>query len=730
MWQPHNKGGWGADGNMAISNKEWCGQKRGRWYCSLPFGVVALKAPCSQATYEGNLYLAGGYSHNLVLDTHHRLWKQGIRAPGEVPEFTSGGGSGTLTAYFSWYDEFTGERSPLSLGTAVDIPLGSSRQWINLPERPPDDYYANDDIVDLDGTGGDFDQGIWWIDDTETPGGRISLMRPGDEIDLLDATNRRFSMAFWMKPLCFDRFNDWSTMIPTDSPVDIVPVTRATHLELWLQPAADFPRLALRVARGTQTVTEATALGDLGEAFISSFQRLPRGTVNAIYHDRQILAGDPANPDTVYLSQLFYPERWDGLAYRTKSGEPVTGILSTRDYCLVFTRNSTYMLQGYTDTDYTFQLIDQSLGAVGHNCNVVIHGNPYVWTEKGPYMYNGAFHPLSPENRWLPVSDFVEGTLFTPQDPLKSAGPNMVATDDPYFNTYIVSEAHVAARNFDRPYMEPHEDILGPTVTSDDHYFAVLDYTVVAPETGGALRPARLSFDRKLSEGNSDVEFIKYLRAPWGAGALYHVGAGPIISGYTDPYSESIGPSTYGCSFVITAMMNYNVASSFALPTSFWRRVQPRLILPYYYFNEFGGFPFEAKKFTRLWFHFSGLDDSGWTIAVYSGPDSSFWNDNWVGHSRELWGTTRQYQNSGLILDARNLGIDLSTAEADRDRITEGILYASPLDFQGRGLWLDIRWNRNPSSELYPAYEGYFLGFGGEFVPGVTNQVFIEGGEP
>ena len=730
LWAGNQDGGWGSDGEGAITGKEYYGTKRGRWFCNLPFGVVAVDAPTAQASYAGRLYLGGGYSHNLVLDEHHRLWKQGIRPPEELPDFAAGGGSGTLTAYFSWYDEMTGERSPLSLGQLVSIPLGSARTWQNLPERPPDDIYLSDDLVTLDGFEGGFNSGIHWIGGDKavtagfgSPGGRIAMMRPGDELDLLEGATQRFSQAFFQNPLCFDTHNDWIGIGTTPSVVDIIPVTRATHLELWLQPAADFPRLALRVARGTASVVEATALGDLGEAFISSFQRMPRASVNAIYHDRQIVSGDPENPDTIYLSQLFFPERWDGLKFQTKSGEPITGILATRDYCLVFTRNATYMLQGYTDSDYTFQLIDQSLGSVGHNCNIVIHGNPYVLTEKGPFMYNGMFHPLSPENRWNPVSTGASSS------PFRGAAESMEATDDPYYNTYIVSNAWDASKSIGHPYDETDLN-----VDSAGQFFAVLDYTLVQPETGGALRPARLSYDRSMALnppiGVTNSEQIKYLRTRWGEGNLYHVGYDPFGSGigtFAYPGGET-APTTI--SFSIIAMRNVAPAHAHPWPPNLYLKPQSRIILPFYYFEDTGGYSFAAKKFPKVWIHgsfprqYQGAQSgaalqltNNWTVKVYAGPDSGFWNLikdglQWLDGNGDEW----QYASPchEISPGLNNFG---GYAIDNEDHIQGDILESTlPTNLQGRGLWLDIQGDGDWM---------WFEGFGGYHIPGATVQPFV-----
>jgi hypothetical protein len=706
-------GGWGGDHAGAIGEREHYGQHKGRWYVSLPYGVLPVQQPASVRSYGGRLYLNGGYSYNLVIDEHHRCWKQGIRPPEEVPDivYTPVGGSNITTiAYFSWYDEFTGERSPLSKGIELaDCPFSTSKLWQNLPQRPPDDVYIGDDQVESYDTA---DNQIA-PRPSLTGGSRIIGLRPGDKVHLLGSATQRYSQCWYYNPLMFDVHQDW--VHGASSGIAVATVTRATHLELWLSVAGDLPRLRTRLAIGSTSYTEASAVEDLGEAFIDGFQRFPRCELNEIYHDRQIMAGDPENPDTVFLSELFYPERFVGLTFQTRNGEPITGMLSTKDYVLVFTRNNTYMLQGYTDSDYTFTVIDQSLGSVGHNCNVVIFGNPYVWTEQGPYMFNGQWHPLSPENRWVPVSPAVYGAdAYT--SGLLQAGRSMFATIDPYFNTYMCSESHIAAREQEQPWkyrsqgrtaLPQEEQIEGSVELSAfpwsemekaNRFYAILDYTRVQPEAGGRYSTGRLMWDTKVRYNNATElarpEWKHYLRNRWGQGALYQVGGlggsftimGMRITDYT-AYAWNLEASNF--------MKQYRIEQDSYLSLGFDM------------IGEEGGYEMEQKSFKRLWFHMRRNINyvQGTGFIVYAMPDSGFYNhrmlDTWLFEGTP--GLDGVYYKGSGYYSPMNPNNKFPVGKPEGDVI----MMPKPQHLAGRGLWVTV-------------VGRYFQwhGFGGEYIIG------------
>lgn len=744
LFAPSRNDGMGAAGAGSKVNWEHYGQHWGRWFVPLPYGVVGLKQPASVSQYQGRLYVTGAYSYNTVLDDHHRMWRQGMFPPAEVPDVTGSGAPAGNFVFFSWYDEFTQERSPLSKG--LEIGAGGPRTWNALPTRPPDDLYvADDEALDTLIAGGQ-DYAV-----TGGVGNRLYQIRPGDKMALDFAGSFTYSQAWFFGQqnlLLFDRHLGVTGATPRA--VVVVPVTRATHLELWIALNGDLPRLALRVAIGTTTVTENTQLADLGESFITSFQRFPRCRFNAIYHDRQIMAGDPENPDVIYLSALFYPERYEGLFFRTRNGQPITGVLATKDYCLVFTRSSTYMLQGYTDTDYSFTVVDQSLGSVGHNCNIVIHSNPYVWTEKGPFVFNGQWHPLSPENKWYPVSDLYSDSET---DPRLEIGQRMIATDDPNYSTYIVSAAHVAAKDINTPYAYP-------TVDQVHRFFAVLDYTLVQPEAGGAMAPARLSFDSsadvdvsgaydlgesvstvaKVPNGSS-LEFMKFLRTRYGMGRLYHFGTrfDQILDQFGRPFSFlAIGMNDGG----VNANASRTGFGAIGLPdmtipiadheSPFFIRSASRILTGFYYLGDTGAYPMESKSFKRLWFHMRRLRtrDAKDSIKVFATPDSGYWSQYYNGDGfatgdavgeepvtigaiappgyHALIEPSFTHTAAAFVAGAQPLAsVNIPTLNTGLGDI---ILPNMPEFLSGRGIWLDII-----------GYNLQFHGFGGQYVAGVDS---------
>jgi hypothetical protein len=723
LFQNQHEGGWGAGGDGCKSFWEPYGQEWGRWFVPLPYGVVAVSSPASVSQYAGRLYLTGGYSYNTVIDEHHRMWKQGIMPPAEYPEVTGSGVAAGNYAYFSWYDEYTDERSPLS----KELEIGASvpRTWENLPLRPPDDIYAGDETIEYQSLD------AYWTELVGGLGTRINMVRAGDKLTNDIATPNYLQISH-MGPLLLE-----GTAPAGAASAVIVPVTRATHLELWLSMNGDLPRLAMRVPVGTTEVEESVADDELGEAFITSFMRFPRCRFNAIYHDRQIMAGDPENPDTVYLSALYYPERYEGLYFRTRDGQSITGILSTRDYCLVFTRSTTYMLQGYTDTDYSFTVVDQSLGAVGHQCNVVIHGNPYVWTEKGPYMFNGQWHPLSPENRWTPVSDqFISGSS-SPRT--AEAGQLMIATDDPRFNTYIVSSAQIAAMAHDEPYMTGS--------FSSDHFYAVLDYTMVQPEVGGAMSSARLSFDTgtigsPFGGSFSPYHFMKHLRNRWGQGTLYHIGA------YWSEKRDTFG--RYGAFSVIglgglpfvkhlyntdafTSRIDGNYNSSDGDYSAYQIRQRSRIVTGFMYFDAPDAYLMESKSFKRIWFHMRNpiKTDAYTGVTVYSAPDSGWWRlrlNNTTGPDRYMYKGEQANPSYPDLLVTPSYTFTAATLyktpawpdDPDSDvGIGDIITPVLPDSLPGRGLWLEVS-----------GYRLQWHGFGVQFTLGADSGLWYPAAVP
>jgi hypothetical protein len=487
----------------------------------LPYGVTDVNKPASVAFYDGRTYIVGGYSANIVIDEAYTAWRQGILPPTEGPS-VSGGSGGTGVAYWTFYDELSGERSSLSAGVSVSAESGT-RTWTNFPTRPPDDVYIPEGTVRADVSEGAFY--------TEDPRTRHFYLRPGDVVDIAGISGRR-RVTEVSGPRYFVAEPYTYTIESSGLSFEAYPLTRATHIETWIEESGDFPRLVARVLLGTTELVESSTLATRGEAFQDSFQRFPYCTVNTIYHDRQIMAGNPDAPDTVYVSELFHPERYTGLNFRTRNGENVISLLSTRDYCLVLTDKSSYILQGYTDSDFTFTVADPNIGAITHVGNMVIHGYPYIWTQEGPYMYSGAWHPISPENRqW-----FIDN------------GPDEFdrAAHDPLWNCWITGGKFV------------------------------LDYTTVIPQAGGGFAPARLAIDELSYSAPGNWQIVGVAQSTVGymkerAGEAY----GNLYAIYErqTTYSDEDSEPPAGSDRIICRMPGPSRTTYF--PNEWWEIIEP-----------------------------------------------------------------------------------------------------------------------------------------------------------
>lgn len=656
----------------------------GTYRVPLPYGITAVESPLSACTYLGRSYFCGGHTYNLVMDEHFRVWKQGLRGPETAPSISGAAGSGNI-AYTSWYDELTGERSPLSAGTTIGG--GTPRTW-TLAERPPDD------VVEVDGSvtwGGLGDPANYFVNDAAA---HLHFLRPGDRIAFGGgATPSYHMMVQGGADPGVDRVTTDQSGAAASGTVRVLPFIRATHQELWLSVAGGLPSLVMRVPVGVTSVVESVAPGDLGETFSGSFERFPRCTMNAIWNDRQILAGDPMNPDTVYLSALFYPERYEGTYFRTRSGDPVTGLLAMRDYMLVFTKTQTYRLTGYTTDDFQLTLEDASLGAVGHRSNVAIHGSAYVWTGKGPYMYNGSWHALSPENEFRTPDPWAHWSRAIHDQDWKTYGV-VTAPLSLGSTEYLIDTADVEIPIPGSTLNYTSWKVAGPSVL-------VFDYSTVQPEVGGQLAPARMSIDSFKVSLASDIILTDY--APfyvidkWGQGRLY---SSTPIAGDGD-WSFTVSPH-----YLSSDVRRYEGLAQNIYGTDY---VNFMIVWGHKLFDQPGVCDVEGKVFTKLWFdmrHFIAYDQLPTCRLYLLGGD-----DDTLGHLTNI--QLAQYPTYISIPPLRGAGNLTSPTYA------RTVHEVSPEGLSGAGLsWVLIMEDLGRG--------GSFRGFGGYYAPGPATQIRIE----
>lgn len=174
-----------------------------------------------------------------------------------------------------------------------------------------------------------------------------------------------------------------SNMVPTNP--------RVTHIGVWLEVDGNLPRLAaLREIGVGANITLPGSVDELGEAWTEDFQIFPRCKYNAIWHDRQIMAGDDQNPSTIYISLIGLPERKALFELKTKTGQPVTGLFVVNDQLIVTTQFASERISGYTEDDLAIEIAYPEAGCISNGGVEVIHGYAWVPTHLGWYETDGA----------------------------------------------------------------------------------------------------------------------------------------------------------------------------------------------------------------------------------------------------------------------------------------------------------------------------------------------------
>lgn len=560
----------------------------------LPYGVSTLNQKPSVCQYADRLYVVGGHTSNLVVDEHERVSVQGIMAPSSPPTVGGAPGTGTL-AFLSFWDELTDEYSPLSDYTEIGDAV--PRAWTGLPTHTPDEYMYTAGYVNI--------QSGTAIYSSDASGNisatcKLPFMRPGDKV--YDSTTDKV-VALLRYPSGDEVFSGY--VYTTDVIVPYGrPKQRASHVVLWLSVAGALPRVVTKVRLGTTAVTESVNYTELGEAHFGEFWRFPRCTMNTIYHDRQLMAGDPRALDTVYLSAIGYPERYEGFQFTTRNGEAVTALVGTRDYCLVMTAASTYVLQGYTEDDMTLNLVDNGIGAVGHLTNTVVNGYPYVTSRAGINMFNGAWHPVMADSSGTMSDHMSANTRSTGRDSTYNNASfyqkgwminNPVEKTIQLFLGKGVSTGPLGLRAW---WFHPRHQML-PDPDQRGNYSWVLGYDTVQPEAGGTYDQANLSMDA-LEVGN--LTFIRYTASEFlvtddgGAAAVWF---GDTVGGL---HREDINEPLNGASAILT---------------------------PAWTFNSEGGFEREGKTLIKFW-SFVDSARSAWKVMAVAG-------DEWAGVSAVVY---------------------------------------------------------------------------------------------
>ena len=177
-----------------------------------------------------------------------------------------------------------------------------------------------------------------------------------------------------------------------------------THIEVWRSDDSATPRAVCRRTLGATGFHDTVPTLELGEAFDTDFLKFPRCRFNAIWHDRQAMAGDDRYPDRLYFSVLNQPERWSSFYLRTRKGEKIVALCVVRDSLVVFAARSCYVVTGYTEDDIQMNILEPDIGCISHHGIALIHGWAIIPTHLGFYFCTGSsMHWISQDfhHTWL-----------------------------------------------------------------------------------------------------------------------------------------------------------------------------------------------------------------------------------------------------------------------------------------------------------------------------------------
>ena len=525
--------------------------------------ALIIDHPVSGDNYGPRQYLVGGFTANILVDEEFRCLRQGIRGPNTIPSVSVGAGTNAQVCYTRFFDEVTGERSPLSEGKAVTGDL--VRVWTNLPTDVPDEQIV------IEGTAS-IAAGVVTGIAAKTNFGDL---RPGDRIAIAtDLT--RWAQIRTLTSTTSMTIDD-TAMATAGAALVCKPVSRVSHVELWVSVFGGLPRFIARLRIGTTSFTESTATLALGEAEVTSFEAMPYGTINLFYNDRQLVSGVDGHRDTVYLSAIGFPERWEGLSFRTAYGEPIVGMFRFRDYVVLLCPRSSYKLQGYTEDDYVRTVLEAKIGGLGHLSNAVAETRAFVPSADGVQIFNGAFHPAIPtRNReWQ-----------------KDYGANRPAWESGFA---IVNPNDETYQFYPNPLrlITPDPQTTLPTAPDNKAFVYVACYDSVHVSDGGDLASPDWFSDTHKSPNDGYTTFAAYV-VPSGQ-RIGKVVRGDNL-GYVYEEDETDGIAYNGAAIIVPAQL---------------------------FFGEYGGDRDEGKKLVRFWSYVES-EDSDWSVRVWPGDERAY----------------------------------------------------------------------------------------------------------
>ena len=332
-----------------------------------------------------------------------------------------------------------------------------------------------------------------------------------------------------------------------------------THLRGYVSMDGAAPRRAWEREVGVTTVVENLATLSLGSTLKFDRDPPPYGSIGAVYHDRLWLV-DPNDTTKLWFSKQFEPESFTPLNFISLlDGERITALHKHGDVLLVFSRNCTYALTGWSVDDFVFRKINPTIGCISHYSIVDIYGDTWFASKDGVIAYNGGFRNLMEDvntGGWRVEYDSSSTT--------RTAYENSQAVIDEQRRAY---KLHIPVPNA-YYWVGFFEAMYAGETTQPDWTFDIRNRTDTCQ---GLLRQANSALDI-------------------------------VYTGSTDGFVRRENVTT-----------NFNDDGD-----SFNMKMQ--VIFKHFLMGDPGGAIFDGKMFTELWTYVQA-ENSAWYLALYGGDE-------------------------------------------------------------------------------------------------------------
>lgn len=347
--------------------------------------------------------------------------------------------------------------------------------------------------------------------------------------------------------------------IPTTCPDPCVDIVQGL-----MEVDGSTPRVAWERQLGTANVTESVATLALLDAAPDDFTDMPLGTMNTLFHDVQVVAGNHIYPERAFFSATAELDRHEGL-YAQTDGEFITGLWCHGDYVFINSHEKVYRVQGFTATDINRDVEKNDLGVINHDGIVVFHRKVILPTTIGFQLYDGMWHHLMRDRQaeWLR-----EYALYRNQYEAAQAYYN------PRRGAYIFGPVPHSKINDVNGFVDWVIDAksLIPDIQSSEFAIRILNDTRTPVETTRTIFYLPQSGQPQQVAGDT-AGMLRY-ETPTGEEAN--------LDGSSNPRKMRVRPPTFG--------------------------------------PDQGGGITDGNRFHRLWFHLDRAPEQGYEYAIATGP--------------------------------------------------------------------------------------------------------------